>query len=111
MQGPIPVAAGAPAGAPRETRAGLALAVAWLLLASLGCVSSLALIFTPEVLANASIITIPLFVSGWGSVIGAIRTRARPMPGPVIGTLIGGAVGLVVGAIGLGVTYMVVWPA
>lgn len=88
----------------------LTIAVSWLVVVTLGCLGSLVFVFTPEVLANTAVLSVPLFASGWGATVGAVRARRGEHPTPLISLAVGAGVGLAVGAIGLTVAYMILWP-
>lgn len=98
------------ASAPEPSRLGLGLAIAWLVVTVLACMGNLALVFTPEVAVNVSLVTVPFFASGWGAVIAATLARKRAPREALVAPLIGAGLGLVVGVIAIGVTCAILWP-
>lgn len=100
---------GSPDAAP-QTKLGLGLAIGWLVVGTLGCLSSVVLLLMPEVAANASLITVPIFVSGWGGIAGAMPTRTRGMPVALIAPAVGAALGFLVGVVGILGVYALAWP-
>jgi hypothetical protein len=95
---------------PQPSRLGLGLALGWLVVTVLGCLANLALVFTPEIAINVSLVSVPLVVSGWGAVAGAAITRRRGATAALVGPLVGAGVGLVLGVITIGGVYSLFWP-
>lgn len=86
------------------------LAGGWLGLTTLGCIASALSIFTPQVLANEAIVTVPLYVSGWAGLLGAWGFRKRERREGIVAAIAGAGVGLLVGLFGLLIVYEALWP-
>jgi hypothetical protein len=89
---------------------GVAIALGWLAVTTLGFLGTVVAALDPMFGANLAILTIPAFASGWAGMLAAIPTRKRGMPTALLAPLGGIVAGFAAGLGVLWMLYVSTWP-